>query len=85
MILVQTMRFFLQTSYFFSLFAQQVNFFKSKLQQFFYFLEKITHQKCKRKQHIEFLLDHKLPIEHIMRRLVLTNINMDLSNFIFYI
>ena len=34
--------FFLATSFFFSVFAQQVIFFKSKLQQVFYFFEK-TH------------------------------------------
>ena len=36
------MEFFLETSYFFSLFAQKVIFFKRKLQQVFS-LQKITH------------------------------------------
>ena len=41
--------FFLATHYFFSLFAQQVIFFKSKLQQVFYFFESntIKSEKCK--------------------------------------
>ena len=34
---------FLATSYFFLSFAKQVIFFKSKLQQVFYFFKKITH------------------------------------------
>ena len=40
---------------FFSHFAQQLIFFKSELQQDFYFFGKNTlkSEKCKRKQHIE--------------------------------
>ena len=48
--------FFLPTSYFFSLFAKQVIFFKSKLNMFFLFFSKnntLKSEKCKRKQHIE--------------------------------
>ena len=47
--------FFLATSYFFLSFCTTSNFFKSKLQQVFYFLKNNTlkSEKCKRKQHIE--------------------------------
>ena len=48
--------FFLGISYFFSLFAKQVIFFKSKLQQVFYNFWKnntIKSEKCKWKQHDE--------------------------------
>ena len=39
--------FFLATSYFFSLFAQQVIFFKSKLQQVFFLNNTLKSEKCK--------------------------------------
>ena len=34
------------------------------------------------KKNLKFLFDHQLPIEHVMRQLVLTNIPMNLSNCI---